>query len=254
MVPSTVMAVEPGISPKEILIGECAALSGPAAGLGTGMNQGMAACFASTNSVGGVGGRTLRLVSIDDGYDPDRCVSGTLELVDNQHVFALAGYVGTPTTKVVVPIITEKHVPLIGAFSGAMLLRLDSATSKPYREVFNLRASYDDESEALVERLTVDLGAKRIAVFYQDDSFGQAVLSGTNKALAKRSLPLAGKGVFERNTLAVKKGLADIIDANPDAVIMVGPYKPIAAFLKEAHAAALQATFADHLLRRHREP
>jgi branched-chain amino acid transport system substrate-binding protein len=232
-------AGEEGISDGAILIGQCAALQGPAAGLGSGMNLGLKACFAIINAGGGIHGRKLTLVAVDDGYDPDRCVDGTISLIDENKVFALAGYVGTPTGKAALGVINERKVPLIGLFSGAMLFR-----QPVNRFVFNLRASYNDETEVLVEHLTKDLGLSRIAVLYQNDSFGQSGLSGVDKALAKRSLTCCGKGTFERNTVAVKSGLATILAAAPEAVVMVGPYKPIAAFVREARAAGLAVPLA----------
>lgn len=240
----SVFAADPGVTPTSITIGQCAALSGATAGLGTGMNKGLNAWVTATNAAGGINGRTIKLVTADDAYDPDKCVEGTGKLIEEDKVFALSGYVGTPTTKVAIPIVTEAKVPLIGAFTGAGLLRKDDKTGKPHHYVINFRASYGNETEALVERLTKDLGVKRIACFYQNDSFGQAGLAGTEAALKKRSMELAAKGTFERGTVAVKKGLADVMAGTPEAVIMVGPYKPIAAFLKEAKAAGLSAKFA----------
>jgi ABC-type branched-subunit amino acid transport system substrate-binding protein len=186
-----------------------------------------------------VEGRKLDLFALDDGYDPDKCIDATGQLVEEKKVFCLAGYVGTPTAKAAVPIATDAGVPVVGLFTGAGFLR-----NPPQKLVFNVRASYDDETELLVERFTKDLGAKRIAVFYQDDSFGQAGLSGTEKALKKRGLEVAGKGTFERNTVAVQTGLAAVLAAKPDAVVMVGPYKPVAAFVKAAHGAGLNVPMA----------
>src|SRR5262249_39003880 len=143
-----------------------------------------------------------------------------------------------PTAKVAIPIVQEMKIPLVGTFSGAMLLR-----EPVQRYVFNVRASYDDETEALVQFLT-KRGAKKIAVFYQNDSFGQAGLSGTQKALTKRQMTLAAQGSFERNTLAVKTGLAAIVASEPDAVIMVGPYKPTAEFVRQARAIGLKSELA----------
>ncbi len=230
---------EDGITATSVKLGQSAALSGPAAALGTAMKAGMEAAFAEVNKTGGVAGRTITLTSIDDGYDPDRCVDATVKLIDEQKVFALVGYVGTPTGKAALPVVSELKVPLIGLFTGAGLFR---TPVNPY--VFNLRASYDNETEVLVEHLTKDLGAKKIAVFYQNDSFGQAGLSGTEKALTKRSMTLAAKGTFERNTVAVKTGLATLLAGAPDAVVMVGPYKPIASFVQEARAAGLSVPLA----------
>ena len=228
-----------GITDTTILVGQACPLDGPAKGLGTGMKLGLGAALTEANAAGGVHGRKLELITLDDGYDPDKCIDATAKLVEEKKVFCLSGYVGTPTAKAALPIATEAGVPVVGLFTGAGFLR-----TPPQRLVFNVRASYDDETEVLVERFVSDLGAKRIAIFYQNDSFGQAGLSGTEKALKKRSLELVGKGTFERNTVAVKTGLTAILAAKPEAVVMVGPYKPIAAFVREARAAGLQAPLA----------
>jgi ABC-type branched-subunit amino acid transport system substrate-binding protein len=224
---------------SEIVIGQCAALTGPAAGLGTGMNLGLRAAFEESNAAGGIHGRRLRLISEDDGYEPEKCVDCTSKMIEEQGVFALAGYVGTPTAKVAAPIVQETNVPIIGLFTGAMLLR-----QPVQRYVINIRASYDDETEAIVEYLTKVSGRKKIAVFYQNDSFGLSGLAGVEKALAARKMALAGKGSFERNTAAVKSGLATIIESAPDAVVIISPYRPAAEFLRQARAASLKADFA----------
>ena len=226
-----------GVKPNQIIIGQCAALSGPASGLGTETRDGLKAAFDEANAKGGIHGRQIILQSNDDGYEPEKCVDCTVKLLDGD-VFALAGYVGTPTAKVAVPIVKEMKVPLVGLFTGAMLLREPAE-----RYVINIRASYDDETEALVGYL-FGQGLKKIAVFYQNDSFGQAGLSGAEKALAKRQATLAAKGSFERNTTAVKSGLATVMDAAPDAVIVVAPYQPAAQFVREARAAGLKAVMA----------
>jgi len=227
-----------GISPTEIKIGMVNVQSGPAAGLGKGMKSGAEAVFKAVNAKGGINGRKINLVIGDDGYEPDKAVDETLKMIEQQKVFSLFGYVGTPTANAVLPIVKEMDVPLVGAFTGAMSLRQPVT-----KQVFNVRASYDDEAEALVAHF-IAKGAKSVAVFYQDDGFGQAVLSGTEKALKKRSMQTAAKGTFQRNTVAVKAGLAAMLEAKPDAVVMVGPYTPLAAFIKEARAAGLKAQLA----------
>jgi branched-chain amino acid transport system substrate-binding protein len=174
----------------------------------------------------------------DDGYEPDKAVDGTLKMLDDG-VFSLFGYVGTPTSNAVIPIVKDSHVPLVGLFTGANSLR------KPVTpEIVNVRSSYDDEAETLVDHFVKDLGAKKIAVFYQEDGFGQAVLSGTEKALKKRGMEVAAKGTFQRNTVAVQSGLASVMAANPDVVVMVGPYTPVAAFAKDARKQGLKAHLA----------
>ncbi len=236
---SGIAAAEVGVSDTEIKLGMVNAQSGPASGLGKGMLAGAQAVFNEVNAKGGIHGRKIKLVVGDDGYEPEKTIDATLKMIDDEKVFALFGYVGTPTANAAIPIVKEMKVPLLGAFTGAMTLR-EPVT----REIFNLRASYDDEAEALVERFTKGFGAKKIAVFYQDDGFGLAVLSGTEKALKRRGMDVAAKATFARNTVAVKTGLAALLAAAPDAVVMVGPYTPIAAFIKEARVAGLKAQLA----------
>lgn len=223
---------------SEIRIGMVNALSGPASGLGKGMLEGAQAVFKEVNANGGVHGRKLSLVVADDGYEPDNTVEETLKMVQEQNVFSLFGYVGTPTTNAALPLIAELNVPLVGVFSGAMSLRWPVK-----RHVFNVRASYEDETEALVAHL-LQQGAKSVAVMYQYDGFGLAVLSGTNKALAKRGSAVVATGTYQRNTVAIKSGLAAMVEAQPDAIVMVGTYAPIAAFIKAARAAGLRSQLA----------
>jgi branched-chain amino acid transport system substrate-binding protein len=227
-----------GVSDAEIRIGMVNVQTGPAAGLGRGMRSGAEAVFKAVNAKGGVNGRKISLVVSDDGYEPTRSVDETLKMLEEQKVFSLFGYVGTPTSNAVLPIVKEMDVPLVGAFTGAMSLRQPVT-----RQVFNVRASYDDEAEALVAHFVAQ-GAKTVGVFYQDDGFGQAVLSGTEKALKKRNTQIAARGTFQRNTLAIRTGLAAMLEAKPDAVVMVGPYAPLAVFIKEARAAGLKAQLA----------
>ena len=229
---------EDGVSDTEIRIGMVNVQSGPASALGKGMLEGARAVFSDVNARGGVHGRQINLIVADDGYEPERAVDETLKMIEQSKVFSLFGFVGTPTANAVLPIIKEMDVPLVGAFTGTMSLRQPVT-----KQVFNVRASYDDESEVLVAHF-IEKGAKTVAVFYQDDGFGAAVLSGTEKALKKRGLTVAVKGNFQRNTLAIKTGLAAMLDAKPDAVVMVGPYAPLAAFIKEARAAGLKSQLA----------
>ena len=222
----------------EVRIGMVNALSGPASGLGKGMLEGAQAVFKEVNANGGVHGRKISLVVADDGYEPDNTVEQTLKMVQEQKVFSLFGYVGTPTTNAVLPLIAELDVPLVGVLSGAMSLRWPVK-----RLVFNVRASYEDETEALVGHL-LQHGAKSVAVMYQYDGFGLAVLAGTQKALAKRGSSVVATGTYQRNTVAIKSGLAAMVEAQPDAIVMVGTYAPVAAFIKAARAAGLKSQLA----------
>jgi ABC-type branched-subunit amino acid transport system substrate-binding protein len=233
-------SAENGVSADKIVFGQAAALEGPASALGQGMKTGLEAAFAEINKAGGVKGRKLELRSIDDSYEPTRSIEAVKKLIEEDKVFAVAGPVGTPTSAAVQPIATAAGVPFIGAFTGAEFLR------EPYKPlVMNIRASYFQETEAMVEHLTKDLGATRIAIMYQDDAFGQAGLAGVRKALEKRQMQLAGEGTFERNTVAVKAALLAVKKAEPQAVIMISPCKPAAEFIKLAKQIRFDPTFVN---------
>jgi branched-chain amino acid transport system substrate-binding protein len=229
---------EDGVSDNRILFGQVAALSGPAQDLGQGMRQGILAAFDEANRQGGVAGRTLELKSSDDGYEPEKTVDATQKIIGDDKVFAMIGAVGTPTSKASQPIATAAQVPFIGPFTGAEFLR------NPYnRYVVNVRASYFQETEAWIDHLTKDLGISRIAILYQDDAFGAAGLEGVQRALAKRSMSLVASGTFKRNTTAVKSALLDIMKAQPEAVVTVAPYKPVAEFVRLAHQIKMNTVF-----------
>jgi ABC-type branched-subunit amino acid transport system substrate-binding protein len=228
---------EDGVTDDEILLGQSAALTGPAAALGTGMKAGLNAYFSKVNAEGGINGRKVRLVSKDDGYEPDRAIANTQSLIDQEKVFLLIGEVGTPTSKAVVPIAEKKNVPFFGPFTGAEFLR------NPYKKyVTNVRCSYYQEMERLAQYLVDKKGFKRIACFYQNDGYGQAGLSGIKNALKNRSMELCATGTYERNTVAIKSGLLSIKKGKPDAIIMVGAYKPCAQFIKLAKKVGMKDT------------
>jgi ABC-type branched-subunit amino acid transport system substrate-binding protein len=231
-------AAEDGVSPNSVVFGQAAVFEGPAAALGLGMRTGISAAFEETNKKGGVHGRTLKLVGVDDGYEPDKSIAAVKKLIEEDKVFALVGPVGTPTANAAQPIAQAAKVPYIGPFTGAGFLR------DPKRDnVVNIRASYGAETEAWVKHLTEDLGIKKIAIFYQDDTFGRAGLDGIKAALSKRGMELAAEATFERNTVAVKSALLALKRAEPEAVAMVGPYKPCAEFIKLARKVDFSPVF-----------
>lgn len=235
-----VARADPGVFDDKIVFGQSAAFKGPAAVLGLGMREGILAAFNEANAAGGVHGRKLELVSYNDGYEPEKAIANTERLIGDDKVFALIGEVGTPTSKAVQPITTEQSVPFLGPFTGAAFLRDPSL-----RNVINVRASYDQETEAWIERLTGDLGLSRIAILYQDDSFGRAGLKGVTKALEKRGLKPVAEGTYMRGTTAVKRALLAIRKGSPQAVVMVGAYKPCAEFIKLAHTIKLDTIFVN---------
>ncbi len=215
-----------GVTATTVTVGQSAAFSGPAAELGNEMRKGILAYFDYVNRAGGVNGRKLVLKSLDDGYEATRAAENTKKLIA-EDVFALLGYVGTPTSEASKPIFTEARVPFVGAFTGAELLR------SPFnRYIFNVRASYYAETDAIVN-LIAKLDMKRIAVFYQNDSYGKAGLAGVEKAMAARNMKVLTTGTVERNSTDVAAAVKEIASKDPQAVVMISAYKSCAAFIKE---------------------
>ena len=228
----------PGVSDDAILFGQSAAFSGPAQDLGSNMNLGILAAFHERNLAGGVHGRQLELTSLDDAYEPEAAALNTAALIEDQDVFALIGAVGTPTSRSAVPVAHAAEVPYIAPFTGAEFLRDEQLTN-----VINVRASYYQETEEMVERLTTDLGITRIAVMYQDDSYGRAGYNGARQALERRGMEPVAIGVYPRNTISVKTALIDLQQGNPEAVIMIGAYKPVSTLVLWARHIGLDSVF-----------
>jgi branched-chain amino acid transport system substrate-binding protein len=227
---------EPGVTPTTIVIGQSAVFSGPAQALGNDMRAGALAYFQAVNAAGGINGRKIELRSLDDGYEPDRAAANTKKLIDDG-VFLLFGYVGTPTSNASKPIFTAARVPFVGPFTGAESLR-----NPLNRYIFNVRASYFDETEKIVGQL-VGQTQDRIAVFYQNDDYGKAGLLGVERAMAKRDLKIVATGTVERNTVDVAAAVASIAKVNPQGVVMISAYKSVAAFIKAMRAAGQNPQF-----------
>jgi ABC-type branched-subunit amino acid transport system substrate-binding protein len=227
----------PGVTSKTIVLGESAAFTGPAAQLGIQLNAGTKAYFDHVNAQGGVYGRKIELKTLDDRYEANLCADNTKKLIQEDKVFALVAYVGTPTTVAAMPIFTQAQVPLIGPFTGAEALR-----NPVNRYIFNVRASYYDETEQIVEQL-VSTGNHKIAVFYQDDAYGQAGLKGVQIAMDKRGMKIAALGKVERNTVKVQDAVNSINAAHPDGVIMISAYTSIAEFVRQMKAAGSTTQF-----------
>ena len=221
---------------NRIVLGQSAALSGPAAQLGLQMNAGARIYFSALNAQGGVNGNQIELRATDDGYEPDRCKANTEKFIKDD-LFALFGYVGTPTCLAALPLVTDSKIPFFGPFTGAEALR-----DPFHRSVFHLRASYFDETALIVKQLT-SLGIQKIAVFHQNDAYGQAGLAGVLQALKPIGLAPVAVGTVERNSVNVAKAVKDIMAAGPAAVIQVGAYKACAAFIREARKAGYGGTF-----------
>lgn len=216
-----------GVMPDRIVFGQSAAFTGPARELGINMRLGIQAAFEEANQGGGVHGRQLSLVSLDDTYEPELAATNTRELIQDEGVFALIGEVGTPTSRSATPVARDASVPFVAPFTGAAFLRdVDN-----WDNIINLRASYNDETEEMVKRFTEDLGIERIGILYQDDSFGRAGYNGSLAALERRGMEPVAVGLYPRNTTAVKTALLDLSKGRPQGIIMVGAYNPIGEFI-----------------------
>jgi len=221
---------------RAIVLGQSVPLTGPAAQLGLQMQLGAKAYFDAVNAAGGVGGMPIVLKTLDDGYEPARCKANTEKFIQ-EDVFALFGYVGTPTSLAALPLATAAKMPFIAPFTGAEALR------DPFNKlVFHIRASYYDETELIVKQLT-QLDLKKIAVFHQNDAYGQAGLKGVQRALEKRGLQPAGVTTVERNSVDVAAAVKTLVPVQPEAIVQIGAYKGCAAFIREARKAGYGGQF-----------
>ena len=216
-----------GLTPQSIVLGQSAAFSGPAEQQGLQYYLGAKLYFDGLNAQGGVLGRSIEIKRLDDASDPERCVGNTRRLI--QHgVFALFGYVGTPTSLAALPLASAEKMPFFAPSTGADALR------EPFnRYAFHLRASHADETAAIVRQLT-SIGVKRIAVFYDNDADGQSVLAGVERALKPLQLAPVATVAVERNATDVAAALKTILAANPEAIVQAGNYKASAAFVRLA--------------------
>lgn len=235
-----------GVTDDEILLGTSAAFSGPSRGLGIELYRGAQAYFTHINQQGGVRGRQIRLKLYDDGYQPVPSVQNTMKLLLEDQVFALFGYVGTPTVTRVLPILKkfqQENIFLFFPFTGAQPQR-----EPPYGEfAFNLRASYREETQGLVENF-LRIGRKRIAVFYQADAYGRSGWAGVRKALSTHGEQIVGEATYQRGSRfssSMRPQVEILQRTNPDAVICIGAYGACAAFLRDAVDHGLQVPIAN---------
>lgn len=219
-----------------IVVGQSAPFTGPAAQLGIQFHDGAKLYFDHLNAEGGIGGRTIEIRQLDDGYEPDRCAENTRKLIE-QDVFCLFGYIGTPTSLAALPLATKAKVPFIAPFTGAMALR-----NPLNRYAFHVRASYNDETALIVKQLN-NLGIQKIGVFYQNDAYGKAGLDGVTLALSSLSRRPVATGTVERNSVDVAKAVEALVAAAPEAIVQIGAYKACAAFIRAARKAGYGGTF-----------
>jgi branched-chain amino acid transport system substrate-binding protein len=230
-----------------ILLGMSAAMTGPAKELGRQMKLGVETALNAANDAGGIHGHKFQLVALDDGYEPDRTKAAMKELVEDRKVFAIVGNVGTPTAEVSLPYVLEQKVPFFGAFTGAGILRKEP----PDRYVFNYRASYVEETAAVVRYLVEvrKVRPNQIAVFAQQDGFGDAGFAGVTKALRKygRDKDQVLRVGFKRNTLDIADALDGILKNRNTikAVVMVAPYRPAARFIEKIKEQKFEPIFTN---------
>lgn len=230
--------IVPGVNGEEIIIGSSSALGGHASFLGTQTIHGSMSYINEINENGGIYGRKIRLITYDDKYDPPKTVANTQRLISQDKVFVLFDYVGTPTSVKIIDIVHKAKVPAVGFFTGAEALRT------PYRPyMFHIRDSYYAEAEGAVSYFCDKLDLKKIAVMYQEDAFGLAVLSGVQLALERRNLETITTATYIRGTMDVEDALISIKASGADAVVMVGTYSPLAKFIKISHDAGFHPYF-----------
>lgn len=220
-----------------IVLGQSCALSGPSAQLGTHFSAGARLYFDQLNAQGGIGKRQVELRTLDDGYEPDRCVANTRQFL-SEDVLALFGYLGTPTSVAALPLVQQARIPLVAQLTGGPALR----DPKLAQLVFNVRASYADETALMVKQLT-SLGLKKIAVCYQNDAYGQSGLDGVVQALQAHGLKPVGAATVERNSVDVAKAVKALLPLGADVIVQVGTYAASAAFVRAARQAGFGGQF-----------
>ena len=240
---STICAAEPGVTDTTVTLGMSAPFSGPNGAYGEDMRQTIQAYFGQLNKAGGVNGRKIELIALDDGYETDRALANTKTLIKDKQAFALLGFFGTtPTEATMNTVFGPAGVPLVGTISGAPSLRQPISSNPHARFMFHIRASYNDETEAIVNQL-VSLGLKSVAVVYQNDGFGKSGLDGVSNALKRHGLKPSATAAIERNATDPSAAAASIAKANPQAVILVTLYKPSAAFVRAMKKAGQNPMF-----------
>jgi branched-chain amino acid transport system substrate-binding protein len=225
----------PGVSAKDIRIGMSAAFKGTAAGLGSEFYRGAQAYYDEINTRGGVHGRSIGVVALDDGYEPIPCIRNTLQLIEKENVFFLSNYVGTPTLTRALPLIKRyaaQQVILVGNFTGAQPQR-----ETPYGEhVFNIRASYRQEMMALVDRFW-EQGARKFGVYYQVDAYGRSGTDGVARGLALRNARIAAEATYTRGAKFeedMSPAVGELRRAGVDVVLCTGAYQGCGAFVRTA--------------------
>ena len=210
---------QPGVTADRILFGQTACFTGSNEILGKNYRAGLLAAFEERNGNGGVAGRTLELLALDDGYEPELAAANAASFVSDGQVFAVIGAVGTPTSRRIAPMLRNAGIPFVGPLTGADFLR----DAERYPNVVNLRASYFEETERLIDYM-IEQGGARFGIIYQDDAFGRAALRSYKTLMDERAIPILARNAYTRNTHAVHTSLFSVEKADLDAIMLVGTY------------------------------
>ncbi len=240
---STVLGAEsaPGIFDDRIVFGQSACLSGPNSLLGETYRRGTVAAFEELNSSGGIDGRRIELITLDDAYNPDLAAANAIHFVEEADVFAIVGGVGTPTAARIAPVLKAAGIPFVGHVTGANFLR----DKKRFPNVVNLRASYLDEVRVLTDYMINKKGLKRLGIIYQDDAFGRSVLRDYLTAIEEHDGKLMAKTRYTRNTHAVHASLFALDRADLDAILLVGTYAANAEIINLSNSLGHKYTLAN---------
>ena len=224
----------PGVTHDQVVFGQSIRFEE----VGTGLQTGIEAAFNEINSRGGVNGRKLSIITLDDDYDPAKALRNIDRFIEQDQVFAILASSGTPTVRAVLPVAAEEGIPIIAPYTGAEFLR-DGAPGN----VINLRASYRQETQAVIDYLIDRRGVTRIGLLYQDDAFGRSGYAGAREALRSRNAEPVAVGLYTANTNAIKSALLDIAPAHPEAVLLIGTFEPIVAMIKWANRTGMHTQF-----------
>jgi ABC-type branched-subunit amino acid transport system substrate-binding protein len=227
------LSPEPGVSDHEIALGQIIALSGPLASITPDIVNSANAWFNQVNERGGIHGRKIKVVTLDDGYVPDKTVAAAKQMIEgDDKVFALLNVTGTGNVAAIEPMLLKAKMPLLGPITGADALR------KPMQpNLFHLRASYGDETEKMVQHL-VTLGIQKISVVYLDNGFGKDGFAGLEKAMKRRGMKLLSSAAVQQDASDVDKAVGTLLPTQPDVIIVITTGKATVEFIKQYNAKA----------------
>jgi len=230
----------PGVSARSIVIGQSAPLTGANSELGNDIRNGALAYLQKVNDAGGVHGRRIELVTLDDGNAVPRAEANTKKLVEEQGVFALLGYASATLSRPALPFVEKHRVPFLGPFTGADPMRVFN------KHVYNMRSSYAEELEKIVDHFA-PLGVKRFSIVYYDDVVGRENLTAVDRALKVRGLqPVSTAAFKDRAKPDIAAGVKEIAKGQPDVIILTTLYKATSDFIKLARSSGMDASMASN--------